>query len=78
MLHLCISNSAHNYNCFIYDMDNLKLWMETEGIKYSPNFLIEKGVTYAYTRWNNMMRYLEDGRIRIEIVWRKTPSAPLH
>lgn len=47
-------------------MGNLKLWMETEGIKYSPNSLIGKGITYAYTRWNNMMRYLEDGRIRID------------
>ena len=47
-------------------MENLKLWMETEGIKYSPNSLIGKAITYAYTRWNNMMRYLEDGRIRID------------
>ena len=47
-------------------MDNLKLWMETEGIKYSPNSLIGKAVTYAYTRWDNMMRYLMDGRIRID------------
>ena len=47
-------------------MDALKLWMETEGIKYSPASQIGKAVTYAYTRWNNMMRYLEDGRIRID------------
>lgn len=47
-------------------MDNLKLWMETEGIKYSPNSLIGKAVTYAYTRWDNMMRYLMDGRIHID------------
>ena len=47
-------------------MDALKLWMETEGIKYSPASQIGKAVTYAYTRWGNMMRYLEDGRIRID------------
>ena len=47
-------------------MDNLKLWMETEGIKHSSNSLIGKAVTYAYTRWDNMMRYLMDGRIRID------------
>lgn len=47
-------------------MDALKLWMETEGIKYSQNSLIGKAITYAYTRWENMMRYLQDGRIRID------------
>lgn len=47
-------------------MDALKLWMETEGIKYSQNSLIGKAVTYAYTRWENMMLYLQDGRIRID------------
>ena len=47
-------------------MDALKLWMETEGIKYSPASQTGKAVTYAYTRWGNMMRYLEDGRIRID------------
>ena len=47
-------------------MDALKLWMETDGVKYSPTSLIGRAVTYAYTRWDNMMRYLEDGRIRID------------
>ena len=47
-------------------MDALKLWMETEGIKYCPASQIGKAVTYAYTCWGNMMRYLEDGRIRID------------
>ena len=47
-------------------MEALKLWMETEGIKYSPASQIGKAVTYAYTRWNNMIHYLEDGRIRID------------
>lgn len=47
-------------------MEALKLWMETEGTKYSPSSLIGKAVTYAYTRWDNMMRYLDDGRIKID------------
>lgn len=47
-------------------MQALKLWMETEGIKYSPSSLIGKAITYAYTRWDNMIQYLEDGRIRID------------
>ena len=47
-------------------MDSLKMWMETEGIKYSESSLTGTAVTYAYTRWDNMMHYLEDGRIRID------------
>ena len=47
-------------------MEALKLWMETDGIKYSPASQIGKAVTYAYTRWNNMMRYLDDGRVHID------------
>lgn len=44
-------------------MEAMKLWMETEGLKYSPSSQIGKAITYAYTRWDNMMRYLEDGRL---------------
>jgi len=44
-------------------MNAMKVWMETEGIKYSPNSLSGKAITYAYTRWNNMMKCLEDGRL---------------
>ena len=44
-------------------MDAMKVWMETEGIKYSPNSQAGKAITYAYTRWDNMMRCLEDGRL---------------
>ena len=47
-------------------MNSLKMWMETEGIKYSPSSLIGQAITYAYTRWDNMMRYLDDGRIKID------------
>ena len=43
-------------------MDALKVWMETEGFKYSSCSLIEKAITYAYKRWDNMMHYLIDGR----------------
>jgi len=47
-------------------MAGMKMWMETEGIKYSESSLIGQAITYAYTRWDNMMRYLEDGRIKID------------
>jgi transposase len=43
-----------------------KTWMETEGIKYSPSSLMGKAVTYAYNRWDNMMHYLDDGRLYID------------
>jgi transposase len=47
-------------------MEAMKLWMETEGVKYSENSLIGKAITYAYTRWDNMMRYLDDGRLLLD------------
>lgn len=47
-------------------MEHLKAWMETEGVNYSKSSLVGKAVTYAYTRWDNMMRYLEDGSIMID------------
>ena len=47
-------------------MEHLKAWMETEGIKFSPSSLMGKAVTYAHARWDNMMRYLEDGIIQID------------
>ena len=47
-------------------MEAMKLWMETEGVKYSESSQIGKAITYAYTRWNNMMRYLEDGRLLLD------------
>ncbi|MBR4811068.1 MAG: IS66 family transposase [Bacteroidaceae bacterium] len=47
-------------------MDAMKLWMETEGVKYSESSQIGKAITYAYTRWENMMRYLEDGRLLLD------------
>ena len=47
-------------------MEAMKLWMETEGVKYSQSSQIGKAITYAYTRWDNMMRYLEDGRLLLD------------
>ena len=44
-------------------MEAMKLWMETEGVKYSGSSQIGKAITYAYTRWDNMMRYIGDGRL---------------
>lgn len=47
-------------------MESMRLWMETEGVKYSENSLTGKAITYAYTRWDNMMLYLEDGRLLLD------------
>lgn len=47
-------------------MEAMKTWMETEGVKYSPSSLIGKAIAYAYSRWDNMARYLEDGNIKID------------
>ncbi len=44
-------------------MEAMKAWMEAEGVKYSPRSQAGKAITYAYTRWDNMMRCLEDGRL---------------
>ena len=44
----------------------MKQWMETEGVKYSESSEIGKAVTYAYTRWDNMMHYLDDGRLLLD------------
>lgn len=44
----------------------MRQWMETEGVKYSGSSEIGKAVTYAYTRWDNMMHYLDDGRLLLD------------
>ncbi len=47
-------------------MGELKGWLEQVAVKYGSGTLLGKAAGYAYVRWNNMMRYLEDGRIRID------------
>ena len=47
-------------------MEAMKLWMETEGVKYSESSQIGKAITYAYTRWDNMMRFIDDGRLLLD------------
>lgn len=47
-------------------MEALKVWMETEGVKFGPSTQIGKAITYAYTRWGNMMHYLDDGRLLLD------------
>ena len=44
-------------------MEAMKVWMETEGIKYSPGSLTGKAITYAYTKWDNIIRCLDDGHL---------------
>ena len=47
-------------------MQEMKQWMENEGLYYSERTLIGKAVTYAWNRWPNMKRVLEDGRLRLD------------
>lgn len=47
-------------------MEELKGWFEQMAVKYGSSTLIGKVAGYAYARWDSMMRYLEDGRIRID------------
>ena len=47
-------------------MEELKGWFEQMAVKYGSSTLIGKAAGYAYARWDSMMRYLEDGRIRID------------
>ena len=47
-------------------MTEMRKWLETEGAKYSESSLIGKAVTYTYTRWDNMERVLEDGRLLLD------------
>ena len=43
-------------------MDAMRAWIETEGIKYSPNSQIGKAIICLYP-WDNMMKCLEYGRL---------------
>lgn len=47
-------------------MEEMRTWMETEGLLYSQGTLIGKAVGYAYTRWENMTHVLEDGRLLLD------------
>lgn len=47
-------------------MAELKEWLEQMAVMYGSSTLLGKAAGYAHVRWNNMMRYLEDGRIRID------------
>lgn len=44
-------------------MDDMRVWIETEGIMYTLNFQIGKASTYVYIRWGNMMKCQDDGRL---------------
>ena len=47
-------------------MEEMRQWMETEGLRYSERTLIGKAVTYAWNRWQGMKRILEDGRLKLD------------
>ena len=44
-------------------MEEMKEWLETQGLRFSQSSQTGKAVTYAYTRWDAMMRVLDDGRL---------------
>lgn len=44
-------------------MREMKEWLEVNAAKYSSRTLIGKAIGYAYTRWDVMMRILDDGRL---------------
>ena len=47
-------------------MNELKGWFEQIAIKYGSSTLLGKAAGYAYLRWDNMIRYLDNGRIKID------------
>ena len=40
--------------------------MEPKGLLYSQSSLTGQAETYSYTRWDNMMRILEAGRLQLD------------
>lgn len=47
-------------------MVEMKKWLEEKAVRYSENSLTGKAVTYTYTRWDNMMRVLDNGRLLLD------------
>ena len=44
-------------------MHEMKAWLKANAVKYSSRTLIGKAIGYAYTRWDAMMRILDDGML---------------
>ena len=44
-------------------MQEMKEWLEENAARYSSRTLIGKAIGYAYTRWDVMMRILDDGTL---------------
>lgn len=47
-------------------MEEMKKWLEDIIVRYSPASLTGKAAAYAYTRWDNMMRILDDGHLLLD------------
>ena len=47
-------------------MEEMRKWLETEGLRFSQSSLTGKAVTYAYTRWEAMILVLDDGRLMLD------------
>ena len=55
--------NARRSELFLPILEIMKVWVVTKGIKYFPNSQAGRAITYAYTRWENMMRCFEDERL---------------
>lgn len=47
-------------------MEEMKKWLEDKIVRYSPGSLTGKAAAYAYIRWDNMMRVLDDGKLLLD------------
>ena len=48
------------------NMVETKGWLEQIAVKYGSSTLLGNADGHAYVSWDNMMRYLDDGRIKID------------
>jgi transposase len=47
-------------------VDSLKLWLEAELHKVPPRSPLSDAIRYALVRWENLYRFLEDGRVELD------------
>ncbi len=45
---------------------SLKLWLEAELHRVAPRSPLADAIRYALVRWDNLSRYLEDGRVKLD------------
>jgi transposase len=47
-------------------LEEFKKWLTEKYPLTPPKGLLGKAISYCLNRWESLMRYLEDGRIRID------------